>query len=193
MVFYYKNLALDVGLNVYSPAEDSILLADSLDVNGGERVLDVGTGSGIIALSAAEFAGSVLGVDVDPQAVSCARKNAVRNGIGNAEFRVSDLFENVEGKFDLIIFNPPYLPSGSIKDKAVDGGRRGRQLIRKFIADAGDHLNPEGRILILVSSLNEPEKIIKNFGKNGFEATKVAEKKLSFEKLFVLSAKKKIG
>lgn len=188
-MFYYKDLILDVGLSVYAPAEDSILLADALDVHGGESVLDVGTGSGIIALSAAGVAGSVLGVDVDPEAVFCASKNAERNNVRNVEFLVSDLFENVEGKFDLIVFNPPYLPSGQIEDKAVDGGRKGRMLIQKFIDNAGDYLNPVGRILLLISSLNEPEKVVEHFKKKRFKVRQVADKKISFEKLVVLSAK----
>ena len=190
---YYRNLHLEVSETVYEPAEDSFLLADNLLVRKGDKVLDVGTGSGIIALAAAEKAAHVIGVDVNPEAVACARKNAKRNGIRNAEFRVSNLFENVSGKFDAIAFNPPYLPGRSVKDEAVDGGAMGRALIEAFIKEDGGHLKPDGRIFLLASSLNEPAFIIKKFAEEGFRAQSVAEKKLFFEKLVILSAKRQIA
>ncbi|MFH1788346.1 MAG: HemK2/MTQ2 family protein methyltransferase [Candidatus Altiarchaeota archaeon] len=192
MTFYYRDLVLDADFNVYSPAEDSILLADSIVVDDGERVLDVGTGTGIIALSAAGKAGYVLGVDVDPAAVESARRNAMRNRIINAEFMVSNLFENVSGKFDVVAFNPPYLPSKKVKDKAVDGGGKGRKLIEEFIDKVGEYLNPDGTVFLLVSSLNDVDYVKKSFAEKGFKTESKAEKKLFFETLTVLSAKKKI-
>lgn len=190
MTFYYRDLILDADFNVYSPAEDSILLADSIVVGQGERVLDVGAGTGIIALSAAGKASFVLGVDVDSVAVESARRNAVRNSVGNAEFAVSNLFENVNGKFDCIVFNPPYLPSGKVKDKAVDGSGEGRKLIEEFISQVRDYLNQGGKVFLLVSSLNDVDYVVKIFEKNGFNAKAIAEKKLFFETLTVLSAEK---
>ncbi|MCJ1888564.1 methyltransferase domain-containing protein, partial [Pseudomonas sp. LA21] len=73
-----------------------------LDIKPGETALDVGTGTGLIALLMARKAKRVLGVDVNPKAIELAKKNAELNGIANVEFRVSDLFENVSGKFDVI-------------------------------------------------------------------------------------------
>lgn len=102
---------------VYEPAEDTFLLSENLAVKeGGDIALDMGTGTGIIALLMARKARWVLGVDINPIAVELAKENARINGITNVEFRLSDLFDNVSGKFDVITFNAPYLPA-SLKSR----------------------------------------------------------------------------
>jgi len=184
----FKNLRVECAGKVYEPAEDSTLLAKTIIINNKETLLDVGTGSGFIALSAAGRAARVLGVDVDSEAVDCARGNALNNDIDNAEFCVSDLFENVEGKFDVITFNPPYLPSGEVEDKAVDGGENGIELVERFLMQVSDYLNPGGRVYLLVSSLNILEKVGKLFDENGFNRDIVAEEKLFFETLYIIQA-----
>lgn len=188
MTVYYKNLVLECGGGVYEPAEDSFLLADNLIAGEGDSVLDVGTGSGIIALASAEKVSNVLGVDVNPEPVACARENARRNGIRNAEFQVSDLFENVSGKFDLIAFNSPYLPTEGKKEPALDGGASGRRLIEAFLREAGDFLNEEGIIQLTASSLNDVDYVKGLFSENGFRPEILAEQAFFFERLYVVSA-----
>ena len=91
----------------YSPREDSNLLKKHISKYAKGYVLDMGTGSGIIAEEAIKYSDRVLAVDVDNEVIQHCRKN-----IGNPkiEFRESDLFNKVTGRFDLITFNAPYLP-----------------------------------------------------------------------------------
>jgi len=125
------------------------------------RVLDVGTGSGVIALTlAAELPqADVSAVDVSPDALSLARQNADRLGLADrVHFHQSNLLEAVEGTFDLIIANLPYIPGGEIPGLArevqhdpvlaLDGGPVGTELIEKLIDQARTHLNPGGRLVL---------------------------------------------
>ncbi|MFH1211312.1 MAG: HemK2/MTQ2 family protein methyltransferase, partial [Candidatus Woesearchaeota archaeon] len=134
---------------IYDPQEDSYLLQKHIKdyVLAKSRVLDMGTGSGILAFEAAQYADSVLAADINSRAVAEIKKRIKKEkrkeGIKNIEARESDLFSNIEKKeeFDLIIFNPPYLPSDKkYPDAALDGGRHGCELIIRFLEQARGHL-----------------------------------------------------
>lgn len=158
---------------VYEPREDSFLLAKYVRKYAKGRVLDIGTGSGVQAETALEKTKNVLAVDIDKEAVKEVRKKGIKA-------KVSDLFSNVNGKFDLIIFNPPYLPNEEkFKDIALDKGK----VIEKFFSQAKKYLKKDGKILIVVSSLTgDIEKIMKE---NGFKFKCLEEQKFFFEKLLV--------
>ncbi len=178
---------------VYSPAEDSFLLAEALDVGSGVSVLDMGCGSGFLGLVAAKTAGRVLSVDVNQSALECTEQNARLNGSTNLEVRRSDLFSNIAGSFDFILFNPPYLPTeeGEPRDAvslAWDGGQSGRDVIDRFLADVSSYLNLGGRIYMLGSSLSDYEKTISVLESYGFQISLVARRKLDFEELVVMLA-----
>lgn len=187
MTTYYKNLKIAQDSGVYEPAEDSILLADNLGLEGGESFLEVGVGTGIVSLTAAAKASKVVGVDINPVAVELARSNAAANNITNTEFHVSDLFENVREKFDVIAFNPPYLPVNEEGGLAGSwsGGEGGVEVAEKFLDGVREHLNEGGRFLILLSSLNNPSDFA---GKHNLKP--VAEEKIPFEVLFVFQGHK---
>jgi len=192
MTIHFNGLELDCLDEVYLPSEDSIFLAENLLVDDSHRILDVGTGTGIIALTAARDAAHVLGVDVNPDSVLCAKQNAERNGIENARFLVSDLFENVDEKFDLVVFNPPYIPveeEGKL-EAAWSGGEGGRRLINRFLDVVGDYLTDDGRFNLLFSSLNDREKVEESFARNEFKIYVPAEKKLFFETLYLAEGKR---
>jgi release factor glutamine methyltransferase len=142
--------------DVYSPAEDSYLLARWVQRLAVGRVLDVGTGSGIQAVTAAlkPEVVNVVAVDLDLRALEAAKGRAKAAGVEEKlTLLMSDLFENVEGVFDWIVFNPPYLPSEEgIRDPAWDGGEGGAALIRRFLSEAKSHLAREGSILLILSS-----------------------------------------
>lgn len=194
MFIIYKGFKLKLHPQVYEPAEDTFLLAENLKVKEGDIALDIGTGTGIIALLMAKKAEYVLGVDVNPIAIKLAKENAKINGIKNVEFRVSDLFENVEGKFDIITFNPPYLPGEDKElkepiDLALIGGKRGREVLDKFIDQVIDYLKPNGIIQIVQSSITGVEDTIEKFTKLGFKVEITAKERYFFEEIVVITAK----
>ncbi|CAI1492417.1 Methylase of polypeptide chain release factors [Thermococcus nautili] len=189
---HYYGLRILLDENVYEPAEDTFLLAETLEVKPGEMALDVGTGTGIIALLMARKAKYVLGVDVNPKAVELARKNALLNGIGNVEFCLSDLFENVSGRFDVITFNAPYLPGEPEEpiDLALVGGETGREIIDRFIREVPDYLTKNGRVYLVQSSITGIEETLNLFREVGLRAEVVAKRHLFFEDIVVVQARR---
>ena len=124
------------------------------------KILDVGTGSGVIALSlAAKFPeAEIVGADISNEALSLARDNAARVGITRIQFVQSDLLESINGEFDLIVANLPYisrldrdeLPPEVLRDPevALFAGDRGDELIRPLIEAAPAHLRPGGLLAL---------------------------------------------
>ncbi|MGC8478905.1 MAG: HemK2/MTQ2 family protein methyltransferase [Candidatus Micrarchaeia archaeon] len=150
---------------VYEPREDSYLLAEAVEKYARGSVLDLGTGTGIQGITAALIGCSVTFSDVQEIALECARKNAAANSVlEHSKFVKSDMFSSLHRKFDIIVFNPPYLPSGGDAemegppDVSLDGGKDGRRLIDIFLRDFRGFLNPNGIALLLESSLNSYEK-----------------------------------
>jgi release factor glutamine methyltransferase len=141
--------------DVYLPGEDSYLLARHVRRLVRGEALDMGTGSGIQAVEVAvkPDVTRVVAVDVSPAAVEAARRRAESVGLaGKIEFTLSDLFENVEGVFDWIVFNPPYLPDEGEADEASwAGGETGAETVRRFLHDARSHLKKRGSILMVYS------------------------------------------
>ncbi|RLF75190.1 protoporphyrinogen oxidase [Thermococci archaeon] len=190
MILEYEGLKLKLHPDVYEPAEDSFLLARNLKVREGDLALDIGTGTGIIALLMARKARFVLGIDVNPKAVELARENAGINDIKNVEFRISNLFENVEGKFDIITFNAPYLPGEPEKpiDHALVGGERGREVLDRFIDEARNYLKPKGMVQIVQSSITGIEETLEKLKNKGFNIEITARERYFFEEILVISA-----
>lgn len=166
---------------IYEPREDSFLILEQVKKHSCGDVLEIGTGSGILAKEAAKHSDSVIAVDINPEAVEHCKKHDKGNKV---TWLVSDLFEKVDGKFDLIIFNPPYLPDDeNVADIALDGGEKGYELIERFMKQAKPHLKENGRILLLFSSLTpKVDSIIKELG---YKAELLSTKKLDFEELYV--------
>lgn len=190
MLLEYQGLRVKLHPQVYEPAEDTFLLAQNLAVREGDLALDVGTGTGIIALLMARKARWVLGVDLNPIAVELARKNAELNNISNVEFRVSDLFENVSGEFDVITFNAPYLPGdpGEPIDLALVGGERGREVLDRFIEEVPNYLKPGGVVQIVQSSITGVEETLKRLEKAGLRAEIMASMHVFFEDIVLINA-----
>jgi len=165
---------------MYEPQEDSFLLLKHIRHYSHGHVLDMGTGSGILAIEAAKKASKVIAADIDNDAIAHLKKKIHNKKI---TFIVSDLFSNIKDKFDLIIFNPPYLPSTNVKHIDLDGGRNGTEIIERFLKQSKKHLKDNGKILLLCSSLNKD--IEKLFKKHDYRYNKIDEAPLFFEKLFV--------
>lgn len=173
---------------VYRPAEDSILLLRHARSRVSGSVLDMGTGSGVLAIAMASNrrVERVVAVDIDRDAVEVARKRAEDSGVsGRIEFLVRDLFEGLDDeRFDWIIFNPPYLPSeGAADEVSWSGGEIGREVIMRFLGGAREHLNPSGAILMVYSSQTglELENVERDYVVEVLE-----EMPLFFERLYCL-------
>lgn len=172
----------------YEPAEDSYFLQKYVPRYATGRVLDMGAGSGIIALTAVQRpeVREVVAVDINEQAV-CQLQERVRiERIRKLVVLHSDLFQQVQGHFNIIFFNPPYLPQDKgIEDTALYGGKKGWELINRFCDEVMLHLFPEGKIILLFSSLTDRKKVEEIFAHRLFEFRCLEEQKVAFESLYV--------
>jgi release factor glutamine methyltransferase len=193
---YFRDKVFVVDERVYEPAEDTFLLAERLAVTEDDVVLEIGTGCGILAVLAAEKAERVVAVDVNPYAIECAVKNVQTNGVEKKiEFRQGDLFKPIKQneKFDVILFNSPYLPSEPDEEKswigkAWAGGPDGRTVIDRFLRDVPNYLAEGGTIQLVQSSLSNVDKTIQMFKENNLEAMVAAQVKVAFESIVLIEA-----
>jgi release factor glutamine methyltransferase len=172
---------------IYSPAEDSFFLSDVLKKEvrtKGIKVLDMGSGSGTQAETLINLGikpKDITIADINPEAISHLKKKFPASKVIR-----SNLFAEIKKneKFDLIVFNPPYLPKNKYdKEKDTSGGEKGDEIILRFLKELKDRLNESGRCLLLLSSLTPTARIYKEFKRYGVEI--IADKKLFFEKIFV--------
>ncbi len=149
----------------------------------GSRVVDMGTGSGVVAISAAQWAKDVTAIDINPEAVRCASINALLN---HAEERVrvllGDLFAPVpEEKFDVVLFNPPYY-RGTPRSE-FERALHSNDIVERFTHQLRDHLAPNGCALILLSTDGDTPAFLELFRANRFTIEIVAERDLVNERL----------
>jgi len=169
---------------IYQPAEDSYLLEEQVKKFAkGKSFLDMGAGSGIQSLAAKSAgASSVLAADINPEAVKHLKSLKINSVQSN-------LFAKVKGKFDIVAFNPPYLPRDKQEDKdsqlATTGGKRGDEIIIKFLKQSVKHLNPRGIILLVLSSLTPTDKILPLLSKLKLKHSVLSSRKLFMEELYV--------
>jgi len=158
---------IKVNLKVYMPSVASILIAKNLRNLKSRDVLDLGTGSGFLAIIASKLgANHVTATDISPRALRLARENAALNGVDNIEFRLGSIYEPVAGDvFDVIICNPPMTPSKTPLRKFTWGGPDGREILDEVIRGAPEHLKKNGRLIVPVISLVGIEKTVKLFQK----------------------------
>lgn len=154
----FMGLTFQVNDQVLIPRQDTETLVESAlsRLKEGDRALDLCTGSGCIILSLEKLAPGIrgLGADISAAALAVAKRN--RDSLGlESDFCISDLFEGIEGVFDMIVSNPPYIASGKIPGLmeevrgfepllALDGGADGLDFYRRIIKDARDFLKPGG-------------------------------------------------
>ena len=188
---------------MYTPSEDSFFFADFLkkyflNISKNSKpqknsktnlqkikYLDMGTGSGILTKTAAEFLQkkNILAVDIDKESI----KLLIKKGFNAVQ---SNLFENIRSKkrFEIITFNAPYLPQDKREPKdsqqATTGGKKGDEISMRFIKQAKQHLTKKGKIFVLISSLTPINRIKKQGAKI------VAEKSLFFEKLYIFEIRR---
>ena len=186
---------LNTDENVYIPAEDSYLLAENLEIKEGASVLEIGTGSGIVAMYASRLTDKIAVTDINFDACELARKNFEDNNIENIEILFGNLFEPVKNrKFDVILFNTPYLPTeeediiDSDLNYAFDGGSDGRKIIDRFLNEVKNHLNEGGCVQIIQSSLSNTEQTLVKLDQLGFIAEVAKSEKFFFEEIVLINA-----
>lgn len=170
----FKNLFIKVYPEVYEPAEDSFQLLEAIDIKKDENLLEIGCGCGLIGLLFAKNGFSVVCSDINPYAVKNTKENYEKNKHnikGKFEVRKGNIFSSIKKNefFDIIIFNPPYLPMNKedyIKDDkwfniSIDGGINGLKYTEKFIKNVGKHLKKNGRAFFVFSSLSNQKKLEK--------------------------------
>jgi release factor glutamine methyltransferase len=170
-------------MEIYQPSDDSRFFANFLKKylksHKTNSYLDIGTGSGILAKTALNFMSpkNILTSDINPEAI----KNLQKEKFQTIQ---SDLFKNIAQNFDLITFNAPYLPLDKREPKssqlATTGGKHGDEISLKFLKQAKKHLNSNGKIFLLISSLTPMGKI------KNFNPKIAATKKIFVEELLIL-------
>lgn len=188
-------LTIHTDPGVYGPEDDSFLLLEALrneELSGDG--LEIGVGTGFIALHVCHHFTRFTGVDISHKAVELAMKNAHVNHIDNVCFFESDLFSQIDGTFDVIICNPPYVPADEditdSEDLASHGGEDGRRIIDRFLQQFPGYLTNTGKVYLLQSSLSNIEKTGDILKEMGFISTIIARQKLFFEELVVFKIEK---
>jgi len=167
----------------YLPAEDTFFIAKHLKNETGKIALDIGTGTGYLAKTLLANFPFVIATDIDfkslknqnPKIPNCICCNSV---------------DPIRCEFDLVVCNMPYLPSKRISDQTVDGGKEGLEIPFKIIKSAKNCIKKEGKFLFLTSSLANYQELIEKTKRQGFNVRIIARKKLFFEELILVEAKR---
>ncbi|MDD6058634.1 MAG: peptide chain release factor N(5)-glutamine methyltransferase [Clostridiales bacterium] len=182
----FMGLKFKVNSNVLIPRQDTeTLVEETLKVlRPGMRVLDLCTGSGCVIISILHNAWDVEGyaTDISKQALIVAKENARLNDV-TVNFEWSDLFDYVTGTYDIIVSNPPYIPTGEIAElmpevsrfepiESLDGKEDGLEFYRKIIAQCKQYLNPNGKVFLEIG-YNQAKAVSSLFLKEGFEEIRV--------------------
>ncbi len=204
--------------NVYAPSDDTYLIIDyfkkhidydnfdGINIKEIKRVLDIGTGSGIIAIffqiikkHNPNFNPEIFASDISEEAIKCAKSNEKANNFENKiKFIQSDLFKSfpdyLKHSFDVMIFNPPYLPSSPLIDKSSnkkkidyswDGGKRGFEIFIKFLDDVKKFLKKKSFIYYISSSRTNLEQLNNYILKRNFKNETLEKKHIFFEDIIL--------
>ncbi len=178
--------------DVYEPSDDTFLLARVVEerVHAGDRFLEVGCGAGLVSMAAARAGAIVAATDVNPLAVTLARANAKENGL-QMTVHEADLVGDVAGPFDVIAFNPPYLPTlpeervrGPL-NHAFDGGESGNDVVLRFVEQLAALPWKAREILVIHSSLSDPQPLDDAMVGLGYRVGVAADEKHFMERLTV--------
>ncbi|MEM0379489.1 MAG: methyltransferase [Nanopusillaceae archaeon] len=204
---YYKIKDLEC----YPPLEDSLLLNKYIPkFCKNKKVLDLGCGTGIQGLEAYKYTKKVTFSDIDNACIKLAKINFYLNYINPQEdlekiynivesfnfpvkFILSDLFEKIDEKFDVILFNPPYLPETDKEEENIKrwicGGKNGKEIIERFLNNLENHLDKNGISLVIMSSFNDPKKIFNDFS-DKYKFTLIEKIDFFLESLYLVKISK---
>jgi release factor glutamine methyltransferase len=175
----YLGLDLHVPRLVFPPTPVSDLLGRAVqrEVHAGDRVLDLGSGAGANGILAAQLADEVVAVDINPHAVAATAANAARNGVGDRVTAVeSDVFDGVDGSFDLVVIDPPFrwfAPTDVLERAITD---EGYQTLQRFLTQVGGRLRPGGRVLLFFGTSGDVSHLDRLIAAAGLTATTIDER-----------------
>lgn len=201
----FKEYSLDIPARVYLPSDDTDLLLEVIEEKitkankNYKKAIEIGSGNAFLSLAIYGNVKELYSTDINPIVIDYLLNVKERYNLEKMKVVYSNLFDSIDEteKFDLIIFNPPYVPTEELSededldeingyDLAVNGGIEGREIIDKFIEQLPNHLLEKGECYLLISSLNNPIEIIENLKHKKLNAEIIGSKKLFFEELFVL-------
>ncbi|MDD2477826.1 MAG: methyltransferase [Candidatus ainarchaeum sp.] len=193
---HFKEFGLEIPPYIYLPSDDTYLLLDvlreELKSKTFRKSLEIGAGNGILSLELLDYSKNHLASDINPIVIKYLIKLKERFSLKNLEIVESDLFKKIKKqKFDLIVFNPPYVVSEDIVDCSTDGGKCGAEIILRFVCELKDYLSKKGICYLLISSLNKPDDIYKLIKKQKLKCEIVKKTNIFFEELLVLKITKK--
>ena len=168
---------------MYLPSDDSIFLSNVVKHYHGQLALEIGAGSGIILKELSKNFRIVIGTDIDFESLKHSQSVLKNNRLicCDAASAIHDI------KFDLIVTNPPYLPSNpNHVDKTVDGGPTGVEVSIHILTSVLDKLSENGKILIVVSNLSEKKKLENFIAENNLVIKQIANKDLFYESLEII-------
>ncbi len=179
-------LDIEVDDEVYVPSDDTFLLIELLQLEGNERVLEIGCGSGFISLHCASIGCETTSVDISEMALENTLYNAKINNL-KINTKVSDMFSKLSGRWDIIIFNPPYLPKEKAFDQDLrwDGGKRGDEIVVRFLSKAHNYLKKGGSIYLIYSD-RSPLNKIENIIDEKYTLLKKSSQTFSFETIYAV-------
>ena len=169
----------------YLPAEDTYLLRDALRSCAGEACLEIGFGTATVISSVSERFRLAVGTDII--------------GVTEAKLALSSKVDLVlsdrakcfrDASFDLVFFNPPYLPAMKVEDRAVDGGPTGVEVPISFLEDALRVLRGDGAITVLLSDKGDLKAFAEHCEGMGLVVEQVSQKRIFYETLFVFRLKR---
>jgi len=191
---FYKNYVLDIPRDIYYPSDDTYLLIETLEKELKNKkinnVLEIGTGSGLVSLSIYDIVENLTLVDININVINYILDIKQKYNLNKLNIIQSNLFEKINKKYNLIIFNPPYVPSEEIVDLATDGGKEGSEIINKFLDKLNIFLEDNGVCYLLISSLNNKNKIFKKIKENDLKYEILSSRRLFFEELIILKIMK---
>jgi len=180
----------EISKDVFNPGFyfTSRFMAKNMTISKGDEVLDMGTGSGIQAITAGHKASKVIAIDINPEAVKFAKKNVKANNLENKISIIEgDLFSPLKPKtlFNTILFTPPYMegePDTDFEHALYD---QNKKLIARFFEEAGHYLKPGGDIQMLYSSIARPENALEIARQRGWTNHVIAHEKTVTESFYI--------
>ena len=191
LLFHYGGCTFRIAPGAQPPKAGSLLFCRHLGVRSGERMLEIGAGTGLAAVLAARAGAHVIATDIRPEAVACTRDNAARNGVAElVDVRLGDGFAPVTGlRFDLICTSPPQMPTPPARERddaeaaADNGGLDGWALLDRLIGEAPAHLEPGGRLLFTLFGFLGIERARARLRAAGLEPVVIARESHPFPRI----------